>query len=168
MEAMFTIAPTPWARMRGATSRLIRTAGIRFRSIARCHSSALVSWKDVPVEPPTLLIRTSIRPNAASAASTTSRAPASVVTSATTAIASAPSARASAAAASRASFSRAQRATRQPSRASSSAMARPIPRLEPVTSAAFPLSPRSITILLHARRRARTLASDPEVVQGQS
>src|SRR5262249_13031996 len=57
---------------------------------------------------------------------------------------SAPSPRSSAAASSRASLPRAQSATRQPSRASSTAMPRPMPRLAPVTSAALPRNPRSI------------------------
>ena len=43
--------------------------------MARCQSSSLVSWKELPVEPPTLLTRTSIAPKAALAASKVSRTP---------------------------------------------------------------------------------------------
>src|SRR5207237_495233 len=85
-----------------------------------------------PVAPPTLFTSTSSWPNAATVCSTTAETPAAVVTSAATAMASTPSARTSARVASSASRPRALRQTRQPSRASSTALPRPNPRLEPL------------------------------------
>jgi hypothetical protein len=84
---MLMMAPRPRARIEGTTRRLARTAGHRFKSMARCQSSSLVSWNELPVDPPTLLTRMSIAPKATLAASTASRTPCAIVTSATTAIA---------------------------------------------------------------------------------
>src|SRR5262245_1954238 len=98
---------------------------------------------------PALLTRMSMPPSAARApamaAATLPPLAASPGTAATLQLLPRPM---SAAARLRRSPSRATSATSQPSRASSSAIARPIPRLAPVTRARLPCSLRSTSILL--------------------
>src|SRR6185437_14456459 len=87
-------------------------------------------------------------PNRSEVAATALRMPAAVLRSAGTASTSAPvSCRMIPAAACRLASVRAQIVTRTPSRASASADARPSPLLDAATSATFPSSPRSMTLL---------------------
>src|SRR5262249_5636358 len=90
---------------------------------------------------PALLTRTSIFPNSATVRATSPSTWSAFVTSLAPAIARRPSARASAAPSSAVSALRSESATSQPSRASRSAIARPIPRPAPVISATLPSSP---------------------------
>ena len=93
-------------------------------------------------EPPTLFTTMSSPPNEAMAAPTTDVAPSSVDRSAATPRAL-PGPGAAATASSSVASPRAQNTTSAPSSTSRVAIARPMPRLEPVTSATFPASPSS-------------------------
>ena len=129
--------------MRGAAARIARTAWKRFSSKVRAHSSGVDSRSAPPAVPPTLATSRSTPPSAAAAASTNRSTSPGAVTSATTPCAVPPPARSSASAASSPSAERAQMPTRQPSAASRRALARPMPRLPPVTRAILPARPRS-------------------------
>src|SRR5215217_1384933 len=145
MELMWMMVPPPLARMTSTARWLHHTADIRLRSITALHCSTVAASNEpAPPLPPTLFTRMSSVPNARTAASTAATAPVWVATSATTVATSAPAARSSFAAVSRASAPRALRHTRAPSRASAATVARPMPRLLPVTSAALPLSSSSM------------------------
>ncbi len=115
---------------------------------AAARSASSTSWKSRAPEPPTLLTRMSIaaeggaravdqRRHAGGRRHVGSHADRRRLAAAARPRLGAPLRRASAAL-------RAHSTTRQPSPASASAMARPMPRLAPVTSATFPGSPRSM------------------------
>src|ERR1700737_1727690 len=131
---MLTIAPPPCSRIRGAAALEHRNGPVRFTAMIRLQSASLVSSTGANTATPALLTRASSRPNrsitaaiaaATAAASETSQVIASVLFgsfSAATALAcSSPSMSSS--------------ATRHPSARKRLAVASPIPRAAPVTSA---------------------------------
>src|SRR5579883_1190263 len=155
MEATKTIVPPPRACAAsfrwGRNARERRKAGQRLRSRTERRSASSASAKRRAPEPPRLLTRRSIAPNAPRVPEAAARTPGSVVRSPARPIAPGPSARASATAASRSGPPREARATRHPSRARASAIAQPMPRLLPLTNAARPASPRSMRRPYHVQ-----------------
>src|SRR5215468_6368263 len=124
---------------------------MRLRSSAPRHSSSVLSaMRAPPPPPPTLLTRISIPPKAATAASTSRAAWSGCPTSARQDATTTPSARKAASAAASGAAERADSTRRQPSAAKAVAVARPIPRLEPVIRATLSFSFRSIARLLSA------------------
>src|SRR5215468_1206187 len=124
---------------------------MRLRSSALRHSSSVLSaMRAPPPPPPTLLTRISIPPKAATAASTSRAAWSGCPTSARQDATAMPSARKAASAAASGAAERADSTRRQPSAAKAVAVARPIPRLEPVIRATLSFSFKSI-----ARLRSR-------------
>ena len=130
---MVIITPPPCTCIAGITSRLIRAAETRFRSMISCHSSSEISGVGVHLLPPTLLINTSTRPYRSNVAFTNASASSPFVTSASWENTSAPSALTSSVAASRVSGVLPQMLNFAPSAAKPSAIAFPMPRLAPVT-----------------------------------
>src|SRR5262245_6138185 len=121
---------------------------MRLRSSALRHSSSVLSAiRAPPPPPPTLLTRISIPPKAATAASTSRAAWSGCPTSARQDATTTPSARKAASAAARGAAERAASIRQQPSGAKALAVARPIPRLEPVIRATLSFSFRSIARL---------------------
>src|SRR3954471_6819450 len=142
------ITPPPRCFMYGTARRDARMAGNSVSSNAACHSASVVPSRSDPAARPTLLTRMSRPPKVSTALPITSSMPAAVDTSAcAVAIMFGRFAAASTSSAASASCSapRAQRQTRQPSATSERALARPSPRLEPVTTATLSVSPKSIT-----------------------
>src|SRR4051812_39890229 len=142
------MTPPPRCFMCGTARREARIAGNSVSSNAACHSASVVPSRSDPAARPTLLTRMSRPPNVSTALPITSSMPAAVDTSAcAVAIMFGRFAAASTSSAASASCSapRAQRHTRQPSATSERALARPSPRLEPVTTATLSVSPKSIT-----------------------
>src|SRR5215471_8092801 len=120
---------------------------MRLRSSAPRHSSSVLSARAPPPPPPTLLTRISIPPKAATAASTSRAAWSGCPTSARQDATATPSARKAASAAARGAAERADSTRQHPSAAKAVAVARPIPRLEPVIRATLSFSFRSIARL---------------------
>src|SRR3989441_3405891 len=150
------IRPPPWARIKGNTARATRMYPRSFRLQSSAHCASGIVRKSPPRIAPALLTRMAILPKrrwtsraARSTSSSRLRSPATMNGSARVSRAI------SAAAVSSVALSRAHSATRAPSAASPRAMARPMPRLAPVTSAIFSLSSRSIAGLLSAPPRLR-------------
>src|SRR5690348_14012049 len=147
---MLMMRPQRSRFMNGITARAQRSAPTYFTSKSRIRSSSTtLSMGPVAVaEPPgaePLLIRMWRPPSASAARATIASTWARLVTSATRAITRRPvSVASSRAAASSRSLVRATSATSTPSRASSRAMALPMPRLPPVTIARLPWRPSSI------------------------
>src|SRR5882724_1184864 len=173
---MLMIRPQPCCFRYGIAARAQRSAPTYFtlKSCSR-SSSTIVSMGPVAVaEPPggEPLLTRMCRPPRRSAAWATARSTCSLlVTSATSGRTRRPVLPSSSrAVASSWSFERATIATSTPSRASSRAMALPMPRLPPVTSARLPCSPKSIASPLcwlgceHVQDRAdpRGLVEAPE------
>src|SRR5215472_14902055 len=145
IDATLTTAAPVRPFICGSVSRIIRTVWIRFRSMAlRQSSSVLSAMRAPPPPPPTLLIRTSIPPKAATAAWTSPAASSGLLTSAAWAATSAVIARNAASASASGPAERAESIKRQPSAANALAVARPIPRLEPVISTTLPANFRSM------------------------
>src|SRR5215469_8383388 len=145
IDATFMTAAPVRPFICGSARRIIRTVWIRFRSMAlRQSSSVLSAMRAPPPPPPTLLIRTSIPPKAATAAWTSPAASSGLLTSAAWAATSAVIARNAASASASGPAERAESIKRQPSAANALAVARPIPRLEPVISTILPASFRSM------------------------
>src|SRR5215471_2690851 len=120
---------------------------MRLRSSAPRHSSSVLSaMRAPPPPPPTLLTRISIPPKAA-AASTSRAAWSGCPTSARQDTTATPSARKAASAAASGAAERADSTRWQPSAAKAWAVARPIPRLEPVIRVTLSFSFRSIARL---------------------
>src|SRR5437764_2709238 len=133
---MTMMRPQPRRRIAVSASRLSLAAGYRLSAIAWSNSGTPVSCQLEPARPPTLFTSTSgPSPQAAIAASQ----PASVVRSAAT-----PVPCSSAAARSTSSCVRAATTTCAPSAHRALAIARPMPRLPPVTSAVLFARPRSM------------------------
>ena len=153
---MVRMRPHFLARMPGSTSRISRTVDISETSTAPCQAASSNSSKKPRGGPPQLAMSTSGSPKPCLTWATSARTSSAFVTSARTASTSAfVLARTSSAAVLSSASLRAQMATRAPSAASASAHALPIPLLAAVTSATFPLSPRSIPRLLsHDSRHA--------------
>src|SRR5580704_6577907 len=147
----------------GSASRIIRTVWIRFRSMApRQSSSVLSEMRAPPPPPPTLLIRISIPPKATTAAWTSPAASSGLLTSAAQAATFTVLARNDACASANCLAERAESINRQPSAANALAVARPIPRLEPVIRATLPVSLRSIALSFPASPQFTRLAvGDP-------
>src|SRR6266545_67923 len=141
------IAPPPRCFMCGTAMRDARIAGKSVSSNAACHSASVVPSRSEPAARPTLFTRTSRPPNASTAVVITSSIPGAVETSAWTVLimfGRFAAASTSSAASASCSPPRAQMRTRQPSATRARALARPSPRLEPVTTATLSVRPRSI------------------------
>ncbi len=147
--------------------RTCRASSIALKSVSRIASShcSRLNCSNVPAGgPPALVTRISMRPNRSLPASTTRLICSMSVTSAGTARTCAPVFSAIVAATSaRVCDSRAQMMSDAPSAASSSATARPKPRLPAATSAILFLSPRSIATSVSGSRlscRASPVVAD--------
>ena len=128
----------------GSTARVNSTTLSRFCRTASCHASAECDSNGPAGGPPPFVTRMSMRPNLRVAASTIRATSAGLLTSPVIASTSPPCARIASAVPCNAASPRAHTTTRAPSRASSSATARPSPRLDAATSATLPPRPRSI------------------------
>src|SRR2546426_6757024 len=152
-------------------ARVQRSAPTYFtlKSSSRSSSTTLSMGPVAVAEPPgaePLLTRMCSPPSWLAAWATMASTCARLVTSAAGGMTRAPvSVLSSLAAASNRSLVRATMATSTPSRASSRAMALPMPRLPPVTIACLPRSPRSIADLLLPRDFERGLA---QAVDGEA
>ena len=148
---MLMIRPQPCRFRSGIAARAQRSAPTYFtlKSWSRSSSTTDSMGPVAPALPPggePLLTRMCSPPNRSAASATMRSTSALLVTSAASAtILRLVSASISRAALSRSLFVRATMATSAPSRASSSAMALPMPLLPPVTIARLPASPRSIS-----------------------
>lgn len=146
VDETLTIAPPASASVRrGSAARVVRTEAKKFTSKASDHCWS-VTWRKPPVQlasaspPPTLLTSRSSPPSSDRTRSTRRAGPSAAVRSTATAAASvAPSSGV---------IVRAAPTTRTPSSSSAFTVARPMPRLAPVTSAVFPLSRRSMRVPL--------------------
>src|SRR5438105_903888 len=138
IEAMLMMRPRPAASITRTAARETRNTLVRSPAMTRCQSSSLSSQVGT-VRPvmPALLTTMSSRCQRSTTARTIRSTSAVFVTSAATATASAPI---RAAAASAAGPSTSATATRAPSVASRAAIAYPIPRAAPVTSAVLPMT----------------------------
>jgi hypothetical protein len=139
-EQMFTIAPRPAASIAGSAARLARTAAIRLRLSVASHSSSVMARNPEVLDGalPTLLTRMSIREPASA---TRSAGPPGAARSSSP-IVTEPSA---ASLPSSAEECSAPATTCAPLAARARVMARPMPRLAPVTTAVCPV--RSTFIL---------------------
>src|SRR2546430_5497377 len=137
IEAMLMMRPPPAASITRTAARETRNTLVRSPAMTRCQSSSLSSQVGT-VRPvmPALLTTMSSRCQRSTTARTMRSTSAVLVTSAATATASAPI---RAAAASAAGPSTSAMATRAPCVASRAAMANPMPRAAPVTSAVLPV-----------------------------
>jgi len=122
--------PQPSSRIPGSARRAQRNAPVRFTSIVFCHEASDVASSSSTMKMPAFRTSTSTGPSSLS----TCEKPRSTAASSETSIATAvpPS---------KGTASRSAAATRAPCAASVSAIARPIPRPAPVTSATRPSSP---------------------------
>src|SRR6266576_4938664 len=160
VEVMYTIEPPPPLRMCGSTRRVRRTAEKRVTPTAFCHAASSRSSKRPGGGPPAFDTRMSIVPNLSTAVFTSFWQPASDPTSATVHCTSAPVFRCTSSAAARiAASSRLHITTRAPSRANSSATARPSPLLEAATIATLSRRPRSIGLSCHHAAKRRSCRS---------
>src|SRR5215472_5621637 len=159
--------PRPPSFIRRAAVCAPNTCAFRLSRSMRSHPSSVTSSHSahppaIEGSPPALFTHTSSRPNVATAASPTARRWARSVTSPARTTARRPSDSISARSSSRSSRVRAVRTRSAPCAAYASAIARPRPRLEPVTTQVLPLSV-NMWLLLHAccavrpsRRRLRS------------
>src|SRR5438067_6556893 len=144
---MLMMCPPPWRIMAGRTARQQRNAARAFTPMTRSNRFGGVSRMPAQCRAPALLTNRSIRPNRSSALAAMPSIWSASRTSTGTGRARTPSASTSAATVKTepGSFSVdsvlfAAITTSHPSRASPMAMARPMPRLAPVTTATRPLS----------------------------
>src|SRR5947208_5778642 len=162
-EQTLTIFPVPRRTIPGARARASRNAPVRFVARTRSHTSGATVRTLSRCWMPALLTRMS-RPPAASASATPAATADGSVTSKATADTRAcgpASAMTCAPAASTAARFRPCTTTAQPARARPTASARPIPRLEPVTSARRPrTSNRSDTATPGPPRRSPPVVED--------
>lgn len=134
------MAPRPWATISGAITRQVRKVEVRWASISSLHCSSVTFRMDdcggsaIPAQ----LIKTSTDPYALTAASASASATPGTAAEPETAIACPPASTISCATVSEASRSRPLTTTPAPSAASAWATDRPIPRLDPVTTAPRP------------------------------
>jgi hypothetical protein len=138
-EETLTIRPNPRSRMPGTTRSIISIGATTSSRCAASHCSRVNSSGSPPAGPPVFVTRISIGPSSRSTASSNSGAESSSSVSWT--YGRAPI---SSAAGSIRSRVRELIATRAPSRASSAAIALPMPCDAPVTSATRPSIPSSI------------------------
>src|SRR6266508_3831198 len=138
MEPILMILPPARAIMTGATARARRNMEVRFVASTRSHSSSVTSTVFFSSVMPALLTRMSTGPSVVPTSRTAASISAARVTSSRKPPARLPGRRISSAVFSAWSIERAQQATSAPAAPSASAMARPIPRLAPVTSATRP------------------------------
>src|SRR5688572_6863034 len=150
---MFTMRPYFLSIIPGSAACVQRNVLVAFTAKIRFHSSSVVLASGAEVDAPALFTRMSTLPNPFRAASIISRMLAGSVTSAGNAFASAPSLVSSAAIFSTCSAVRAATKIRAPSRARERAMAAPIPRPPPVTTATCP--PRLMSTV-HGKQPGRS------------
>ena len=139
-ELMLTMSPEPRRIMEGATARERRKTLLRLVSSTRSQSASVFSWAGPNRPMPALLTRMVMGPSAASVLAIRSVMSAPFVTSAIWVCTGRPILASPRPDSSSAARSRPQIETAAPSMASRYAMARPMPRLPPVTSATPPLS----------------------------
>src|SRR6058998_743062 len=145
LDWIVRMRPHPAFFMCGSTSRIRRTTERCTCAKAACHCSSVSSAKGPGGGPPALATRMSTPPRVSADRATTRRMSSARAASALMASASAPVLIFTSAAASWSAASpRAHMTTRAPSAASPMAQALPMPRLAAITSATFPLSPRSM------------------------
>src|SRR6266576_3061841 len=162
VDVMYTIEPPPPLRMCGSTRRVRRTAEKRVTPTAFCHAASSRSSKRPGGGPPALDTRMSIVPNLSTAVLISFWQPASDPTSATVHCTSAPVLRCTSSAAARiAASSRLHITTRAPSRANSSATARPRPLLDAATMDTLSRRPRSTGLSCHHAAERRSDRSAP-------
>src|SRR5262245_28018316 len=141
----------------GQAARASRTWAKNFSAKPSCQSASVRAKKSPRLVVPALLTSTSRWPNSRCTASISFDGACSSHRSTLTTIALRPLPRIVAAVSSSRASSRPVSRRSQPSSASVSAMPRPIPRLDPVTSATFPFSPRSIDCSLFLEVRGHFL-----------
>jgi hypothetical protein len=141
-----TIAPFLRAIIPGSTALVQRNALLSTISKLRSQRSGSIMRRSLPSEAPALLTRMSTGANTLSARAKMWSTPSGVATSASTAIAVPPASSIPLATDSARSPYRSATTTVAPSRAKSSAVARPIPEPPPVTTAT--VLARSMTNLL--------------------
>src|SRR5260370_310 len=137
---MLMISREPRRIMEGATARETRKTLLRLVSRTRSQSASDFSWAGPKRPIPALLTRMVMGPSAASVLATRSAISAGFVMLAICSCTGPPSFASARAESSRAVRSRPQIETDAPSNANCCAIARPIPRLPPVTSATLPAS----------------------------
>ena len=145
IEAILTTAPLPCRSMCGSTYLQVRNMLLRFTALTRSQLSSLVSTGPPTSTMPTLLWRTSTRPNAFMQASTIAATSFALLTSQATASQTPPSPSMMRLVSRAAASLRSAAKTLAPSRAKSTAVALPLPQpgpIEPapVTSATLSLS----------------------------
>src|SRR5258707_2348266 len=137
-ELMLMMSPEPRRIMEGATARETRKTLLRLVSRTRSQSASVFSWTGPKRPMPALFTRMVMGPRAASVWAIMTKTATEFVTSAIWLCTGTPSAASSLAESLRAARSRPQMDTEAPSKANWCAMARPIPRLAPVTRATPP------------------------------
>ncbi len=148
IDAMWTILPQRRATMPGTNACAQRNGPVAFTAKSRFHSSSPTRASGAELAMPALDTRMSTVPKRAPAAACRRAIESASETSQGTASALAPVWRISSATASISSALRAATITRAPASASSRAVAAPMPRPPPVTSATLPS--RSICIVRRA------------------
>src|SRR5215212_9680357 len=152
-ELMLTIAPFLLAIIPGSAALVQRNALLSTMSKLRSQMSGSIVRRSLPSEAPALFTRMSTGANTLSARAKMWATPSGVATSASTAIAVPPASSIPLATDSARSPWRSATTTVAPSRAKSSAVARPMPEPPPVTTAT--LLARSTTNLLRRHARSR-------------
>src|SRR6185437_11839931 len=154
MDVTLTIRPHRRCRMPGSTARVSSTALRSVRFTARSHAIQSCASNGPAGGPPAFVTRMSTWPKRAMASAVTSSMCSCFERSATTVCTSTPvHVEITLRALSSVSAPRAQRISLAPSLASSSAIARPRPRLAAATSATLPRMPRFMTLFPQVRVR---------------
>ena len=135
VDATLTIAPPPWASMTGRTCLQVRKTLLRLTAICLSQTSSAISTGPPAAEPPTLLTRTSMRPNSRRQASTARATEAASVTSHSAVAKRPPSSRMRSAVSSMDAGFRSTPKTSAPSCANRTAAARPLPQPAPTDPA---------------------------------
>src|ERR1700761_5793245 len=158
---MFTTAPPPCSRINGAAALVHRNGPVRLTERIRFQSASEVSSSGANTATPALLTSASSRPKRAEICANAAATAFASETSQCSASVSSGLARPTAARASN-SPSVSSSATRQPSARKRLAVASPIPRAAPVTSATF----GGLVVILHPsssrRLHPNMAAADPE------
>src|SRR5256714_9144633 len=136
---MLTMRPSPASRIEVKAARQHRNEPVRLTASVLCQISVVVSAKGAEVSDPAAQTSAAGGPAAEAAAKRRSTSSA-LLTSVVAALASPPASRMRRATTSRACASRAAKTTWAPAAAIASAVAAPIPRLAPVTTASRPAS----------------------------
>jgi hypothetical protein len=157
MDDTNTIAPPPCAAIIGSALRASRQAPMRLVSSTFCQVSSLSSLTahQIPASRPHWRRTISIRSKRDSVSKISLRQPSSRPTCAEMAAARAPLAMSSAHTALHASALRDETTTAASKRASRRTVARPIPQVEPVTTAALPCSEKGSCMGVKAASHAR-------------